>query len=79
MKIPSSLALECTLKKVPASLSDGTIQKTLSVSATNAKRFVINDHYEFDQKVNFIIFCYFGIHLTPLQIQCQKRMQTVSS
>lgn len=52
MKIPSNLALECTLKKVPASLTDGTIRKTLSVSATNAKRFVINDHYEFDQKVN---------------------------
>lgn len=51
MKIPSSLALECTLKKVPASLTDGTIRKTLSISATNTKRFVINDHYEFDQKV----------------------------
>lgn len=52
MKIPSSLALECTLKKLPASLTDGTIRKTLSVSAANTKRFVINDHYEFDQKVN---------------------------
>lgn len=52
MKIPSSLALECTLKKVPATLTDGTIRKTLSVSAASTKRFVINDHYEFDQKVN---------------------------
>lgn len=52
MKIPSSLALECTLKKMPASLTDATIRKTLSVSAANTKRFVINDHYEFDQKVN---------------------------
>ncbi|XP_031635313.1 thioredoxin, mitochondrial [Contarinia nasturtii] len=51
MKIPSSLALECTLKKVPTSITDGTMRKTLSVSATNTKRFVINDHYEFDQKV----------------------------
>lgn len=51
MKIPSSLALECTLKKVPATLTDGTIRKTLSVSAASTKRFVINDHYEFDQKV----------------------------
>lgn len=54
MKIPSSLALECTLKKMPASLSDAGIRKTLSVSAANTKRFVINDHYEFDQKVNEI-------------------------
>lgn len=52
MKIPSNLALECTLKKLPASLADGTTRKTLSVSAANTKRFVINDHYEFDQKVN---------------------------
>lgn len=52
MKIPSSLALECTFKKMPASLTDGTIRKTLSISATNTKRFIINDHYEFDQKVN---------------------------
>lgn len=52
MKIPSNLALECTLKKLPASLTDGTMRKTLSVSAASSKRFVINDHYEFDQKVN---------------------------
>lgn len=54
MKIPSSLALECTLKKMPSTLTDGTIRKTLSVSAANSKRFIINDHYEFDQKVWFI-------------------------
>lgn len=51
MKIPSSLALECTLKKVPTSITDGTMRKTISLSAANTKRFVINDHYEFDQKV----------------------------
>lgn len=52
LKVPSSLALECTLKKIPASLTDGTIRKPLSISAANAKRYVINDHYEFDQKVS---------------------------
>lgn len=51
LRIPSSLTQQCTLKKMPATITDGTIKKTLSISATNAKRFVINDHYEFDQKV----------------------------
>lgn len=52
MKIPSSLALECTLKKVPATLADSPLRKPISVSAANTKRFIINDHYEFDQKVS---------------------------
>lgn len=56
LKIPSSKALECTLKKIPSTITDGTIKKTLSISATNAKRFVINNHYEFDQKVRKTLF-----------------------
>lgn len=59
-KIPSTLALECTLKKIPTNTVDGTLKKTLSVSAVNTKRFVISDHYEFDRKVmeflmNFVV------------------------
>lgn len=50
-KLPSTLALECTLKKIPTSTVDGTLKKTLTVSAANTKRFVISDHYEFDRKV----------------------------
>lgn len=49
--LPSTLALECTLKKLPSTIAECTTKKTLSVSAVRTKRFVINDHYEFDQKV----------------------------
>lgn len=58
LKIPSTLALECTLKKMPSSLADSTLKKTLSVSAVSTKRFVINDHYEFDQKVCKDFLCF---------------------
>lgn len=52
LKIPSTLALECTLKKMPSgTIVDGTTKKTLSLSAVTKKRFVISDHYEFDRKV----------------------------
>lgn len=33
-------------------LGERIIRKTFSFSAVAAKRFVIKDHYEFDQKVN---------------------------
>jgi len=40
----SSPVIACTL-------GECTVKKTLSLSAVTAKRFVINNHYEFDQKV----------------------------
>lgn len=53
LKVPSNVVLKCVLKKTSSisTLTDGTMKKTLSISAINAKRFIINDHYEFDQKV----------------------------
>lgn len=51
-KLPSALALECTLKKIPTNAVEGAMKKSLTVSAVNTKRFVISDHYEFDRKVS---------------------------
>lgn len=51
MKIPTALAQQCALKRLPTTITDGTIKKPLSISASHSKRFVIKDHYEFDQKV----------------------------
>lgn len=34
-----------------ATITECALKKTLSVSAVTAKRFVINSHFEFDQKV----------------------------
>lgn len=38
--------------KVPGSVLENTLRKTLSLSATCQKQIVINNHYDFDQKVS---------------------------
>lgn len=60
MKIPTTLAQQCALKRLPTTITDGTIKKPLSISASHSKRFVINDHYEFDQKVNHLFFSFYS-------------------
>lgn len=63
MKIPTTLAQSCALKRLSTTITDGTIKKPLSISASHSKRFVINDHYEFDQKVSHFSFIRLLPHL----------------
>lgn len=69
MKIPSS-----TLKKVPATLADSPLRKPISVSAANSKRYIINDHYEFDQKVSISAvkreICWYEWDVALITVRC---------